>query len=156
MRKLSVFLLAVFVALTSIGCDSNEDDASDAEIFIGTWTVVEVHDEEGDKTSIFDEGINNFSATLNADNEYSLIVDFVDPEREDIPLNGTYTIEADSDDLLLNANLGSGSLPLHFRYEIESENEIELSISETLVQLIFGTEEGTYVGDVTFTIQRQN
>ena len=155
MRKLPVFLLALFVALTSIGCDSNDDDLTDAEIFIGTWTVVEVRDSEGDKTSEFDEGVNNFSATLNTDNTYSLIVDFLDPERTDIPLTGTYTFEPGSDDLILNVNFGGGEIPLHFRYEIESENQIELSISETFVELIFGTEEGTYVGDVTFSIERQ-
>jgi hypothetical protein len=154
MRKLPVFLLALFVALTSIGCDSNEDDPTDAEIFIGTWTVVEVRDSEGDKTSVFDEGVNNFSATLNSDNTYSLIVDFLDPERTDIPLTGTYTIEP-GDVLILRANLGAGELLLPFQYDIESENRINLSISESFVEAIFGTEEGTYVGDVTFRIARQ-
>lgn len=155
MRKLPVFLLALFVSLTSIGCDSNEDDdPTDAEIFIGTWTVVEVHDSEGDKTSLFEEGINNFSATLNSDNNFSLIVDFLDPERTDIPLTGTYSIEP-GDVLILRANLGAGELPLPFQYDIESENRIDLSISETFVEAIFGTEPETYVGDVTFTIERQ-
>jgi len=154
MRKLPVFLLALFVALTSIGCDSSEDDPTDAEIFIGTWTVVEVRDSEGDKTSVFDEGVNNFSATLNSDNTYSLIVDFLDPERTDIPLTGTYTIEP-GDVLILRANLGAGELLLPFQYDIESENRIDLSISESFVEAIFGTEEGTYVGDVTFRIARQ-
>jgi hypothetical protein len=154
MRKLPVFLLALFVALTSIGCDSNEDDPTDAEIFIGTWTVVEVHDDEGDKTSIFEEGVNNFSATLNTDNTYSLIVDFLDPERTDIPLTGTYTIEP-GDMLILRANLGAGELPILFQYDIDSENRIDLTIQDTFVEAIFGTEEGTYVGDVTFRIERQ-
>lgn len=155
MRKLPVFLLALLVALTSTGCDSNEDDPTDAEIFIGTWTVVEVRDSEGDKTALFDEGVNNFSATLNSDNTYLLTVVFQDPERTDVELTGTYTIEPRSDALFLNVNLGGGDIPLHIRYEIESENRIELSIAETFVELIFGAEEGTYVGDVTFTIERQ-
>jgi hypothetical protein len=154
MRKLPVFLLALFVALTSIGCDSNEDDdLTDAEIFIGTWTVVEIHDDEGDKTSIFEEGVNNFSATLNTDNTYSLIVNFVDPQRTDIQLSGTYTIEP-GDMLILRANLGAGELPILFQYDIDSENRIDLTIQDTFVEAIFGTEEGTYVGDVTFRIER--
>lgn len=151
MRKLPVSFLALLVGLISIGCDSAEDDRSDAEIFIGTWSVVEVSDDEGDKTDVFEEGIQEFSATIEADGTYSLLVDFVDPQRPDVPLQGTYELREGDSQIILSA----GPIDLNFGYDIESDDRIDLSINEVFVQQVFGAQPETYDGTVTFTVARQ-
>ena len=151
MRKLPVFVVALLFGLVSIGCDSNEDDLTDAEIFIGSWTVVEVNDEEGDKTDVFQEGVQDFNATINADGTYSLVVDFVDPQRPDVPLQGTYVVDEGGKTIRLNA----GPQVLSFEYDIESEDRIDLSVNEVIVVGAFGAHPDTYDGRVTFTLDRQ-
>ena len=149
MRRLPVYILALFVGLSTIGCDSNEDDKTDTELFVGSWNVVNVKDQEGDKTALFQAGINSFTAQLNADRTYSMAVDFKD--RQDIPLQGTYSIDEGSRSLVLVA----GPQQLAFTYVIRSDDRIDLSIQDVFVEALFGTAPETYVGSVTFSIARQ-
>lgn len=150
MRNVRVLILALLVAFVAVGCDSSDDDQTDAEIFVGSWTVVAVSDDEGDKTAVFAEGVSDFSATLNGDGTYSLVVTFVDPQRPPVPLAGDYTVNDGSKILTLMA----GPQELPFSYDIQSETRIALSLPEAVVRGVFGTQEGTYVGIVTFTVQR--
>lgn len=149
MRKLPVFVFALLLAIAATGCDS-EEDLTESEILVGSWTVVEVSDDEGDKTQVFEQGIDDFSATLRADGTYSLSVDYVDPQRPSTNLQGTYTVDEGGNDLILVA----GPNQLSFDYDIESENRIHLSIPEPIVQGVFQTDPDTYAGTITFTVER--
>ncbi len=150
MRNVRVFMLALLVAVAAVGCDTTEEDElTDAEIFVGSWTVVEVSDDDGDKTSVFAQGVSDFSAIINADT-YSLLVSFVDPDRQPVALSGDYTVNEGGNNLILEA----GPQQLSFSYDIQSENRIRLTLPEAVVRDIFGTQEGTYVGNVTFTVDR--
>lgn len=153
MRKLPVFVFALVLAVAAMGCDS-EDDLTDAEILVGSWTVVEVADDEGDKTDVFQQGVEEFSASLRADGTYELTIDYVDPQRPTVPLQGTYDLDEGANSLELFASLPTGDVNLPFTYDIESENEVDLSISENFVQAVFGVDPETYDGTVVFTIQR--
>lgn len=152
MRRLFVPFVALVLLVAAAGCDSTEnEDLTDAEILIGSWTVVEVRDEEGDKTDVFEQGVQAFSATLTAGGEYTLVVDFVDPDRQDVPLAGTYTVDEGPNSLTLDV----GPQVIPFTYDIESEDRIELSVSDQFIEPIFGTQPETYVGTIVFTIERQ-
>lgn len=146
MRKLSVLLLGVLVALTSIGCDSNEDDLSDAEIFIGTWTLVGLSDDEGDKLALFGQVANGFTATLNSDNTFHVLVDYI--AEDDLEIDGTYTVTEGVRTLVLS----TAGLNPPFDYEIENENRIVLSANAAIVNALFQTT--AYVGTVDIVIQR--
>jgi hypothetical protein len=154
MRKLSTGLVAVVLAFAAAACDSNEEDLSDLEILVGSWTVVEVSDTEGDKTAIFEEGVQNFTATLNVDGSYSMLLDFVEPARPDIPLQGDYILHEGPNELELHATLLGNPVVLPFEYRIETEDRVDLLISDELVEPVFGTQPDTYVGTITFTIAR--
>lgn len=154
MRKLSTFFSVLLLAFVVSACDTTEDELDDSEVFIGSWTVVEVRDEEGDKTAVFNEDIDSFSTEIEANGDFSLTVDYAD-QRPTIPLTGTYTIDEDLNALTLNGEIGGSAVPpLVFDYEIVSENEIELSIDDDWIEAVFGTEPATYVGEVTFTVER--
>lgn len=148
MRKLPVFLLALFVGLTSIGCDStsSEDDLSDSEIFVGTWALVGLSDDEGDKLTLFSQVANSFTAILNADDSFSVLIDY--EAQDDLQLSGTYLITEGAKLIVLS----SGGLGAPFTYDIESENRIELSAQAAIVNALFQTE--AYVGTVRIVIQR--
>jgi hypothetical protein len=151
MRRLPVFVLALLFGLTALGCDSNEDDdLTEAEILVGEWTVTAVSDNEGDKTSVFTQGVESFSANLTAAGTYNVLVVFTD-ERPDVPLAGTYTLNEGANSLVLIA----GPLQLPFTYDIVSEDEIDLTTQDAFVEALFGTAPETYVGNVTFTIERE-
>ncbi len=150
MRNLRVFLGALLLALVAVGCDSAEEDLTDAEIFVGSWTVVAVSDSEGDKTDVFSEGVSSFSATINDDGTYSLVVSFVDPDRSPVALAGDYTVDEGGENLMLSA----GAQQLNFMYDIRSENRIDLSLPAAVVAAVFGTQPDTYSDTVTFTVDR--
>ncbi len=147
MRKSSVFLLVLLFALTSIGCDSTEDDdPSDAEIFVGTWTLVGLSDDEGDKLALFGQVANGFTATLRGDNTFHVLVDYI--QQDDLEIAGTYTVNEDATTLVLSI----GTQNPAFDYQIENENRIVLFAPAVIVNTLFQTS--AYVGQVRITIQR--
>lgn len=121
MRKISLFLL--IFGLIAIGCDSNDDgddDPSDAERFVGTWSLNDVSDAEGDVN--LEANFNSIAATFNADDTFSIAIDAVEGGT-DLNLTGTWTLVEASETLTLNATVpGIGSIPLTFNYEFSGEN----------------------------------
>lgn len=146
MRKVSVVFVAALFALTSMGCDSNEDELSDAEIFVGTWTLVGLSDDEGDKLAVFQQVANGFTATLNSDNTFHVLVDYAN--QDDLELQGTYTVTEATRTLVLS----TAGLNPPFDYEIENENRIILSANAAIVNALF--ETNVYEGMVDIVIQR--
>lgn len=154
LHKLFLSILTVALLFTAVGCDSNDDDDSDADVFVGTWTVQSISDDQGDKTAVFGAGVQSFVATLNANGNYSIVVDYnAAAEAQgatDVNLAGTYTVTETSNTVTLSVPSLGASLPL--TYNIQNNNTIVLSGPATLINLAFGTTN--YTGTVELTITR--
>lgn len=150
MRKLPVFVLALLFGLTSIGCDSAEDDPSDAEVFVGTWNLISLTDGEGDKTAAFATIANSFRTTLESDNEFEINVDYKEETGlTDRVIPGTYSVVEDAKKLILTPPAGPN---VPFDYEILNESRIRLSTAADFVNGMFNTE--SYQGTVVITIEK--
>ena len=153
-RKLFFSILTVALLFVATGCDSNDDDDSDADVFVGTWTVQSIADDEGDKTAIFGAGVESFVATLNADGSYTIVVDYNATAEAagavDRNLAGSYTVVEAANTVTLSVTSLGASLPL--TYDIQNNNTIALTGNADLINLAFGTM--TYTGDVVLTITR--
>lgn len=151
MRKLSAIILGLFVALSFVGCDSNEDDLTDAEIFVGSWTLVSISDAEGDQTQGFAGLAESLDITFAADGEFTLLLDYrEDSGRPDVPLQGTYELNEGANSLVLN--IADGPSP-PFSYDIENEDEISLSSQAEIVNTLFNPTT-PYEGEVRVVMRR--
>ena len=153
-RKLFFSILTVALLFVATGCDSNDDDDSDADVFVGTWTVQSIADDEGDKTAIFGAGVQSFVATLNADGSYTILVDYNAAAESqgavDRNLAGNYTVTESANSVVLSVTSLGASIPL--TYDIQNNNTIALTGQALLINQAFGTT--TYTGTVVLTITR--
>ena len=150
MRKLPVFVVALLLGLASIGCDSNEDDLTDAEILLGTWTLVQLTDDEGDKTAAFAQLANSFEATLNNDDTYEINVDYkAETGRDPLVILGTYEVKEGDKTLEISTPLGQD---IPFLYDIEEEDRVQLAANAQFINALFNAT--SYVGTVEITIEK--
>jgi len=157
MRRLPVFVLALLIGVTAVGCDSNDDDdPSDAEIFVGTWTLVSISDQTGDRTGGFAPFLaapitanfasnNTFAVTINynAQAEQAGLTDRVIP--------GSFVIEAGAKSLQLSPTGFGATVP--FDYTITNDNQITLTADAAFMNVLF-TPQTAFQGRVTLSIQR--
>ena len=146
MRRLPVFILALLVGLSTIGCDSNEDDPSDAELFVGIWGLVSISDGGGDKTPLLQAAANSLVAQLNSNNTFSVIIDY--KEQADLNLGGAYTVDEGAKQLILTVGPQSPA----FSYSFTNDNQVTLSAPSQIVNGLFATT--IYSGTVNITIRR--
>lgn len=141
-------LLAFLVA----GCDSNDDDPSDAERFVGTWVAAGITDSNGDQSAELVALVNSLTAVFQAGDEdpaFSITVDYKDDAgREDVTLNGTYTVDDGPRTLTLTTPMGA-SLP--FTYAFQSDTQVSLSSNAAFINPIFNPST-PYEGTVTTTV----
>lgn len=147
MRRLPVFVLALVLGISTLGCDSSEDDPSDAELFVGTWALVSIADGGGDKTPVLLAAANSMMAQLNSDNTFEIDVDY--KQQTDLHLEGTYTVNEGAKQLILT--VGPQNPP--FGYSFASDNRVTLSAGSDIVNGLFGTT--LYTGTVIMTIEKQ-
>jgi hypothetical protein len=157
MKRRSYILPALVAAsigwLAVSGCDST--DTSDLDRFIGTWTLTEARDAEGDKTAVF-AALGSLTLTLNDDDTHLLEIDLTDPEGEDVSLPGTYTVSEVEQLLQLAITFGGVPVNLPFDYSIEDEDTIVLTAGSAVIVALLGEAGSLLVGDVTLTIERVN
>ena len=152
MRRLPVFILALFVGLSVVGCDSNEDDPSDAELLVGTWAMVNITDATGDKTAGFAELTDGVTASFTTQNAFTILVNYKESvPRPDQTVPGTYTLDAGAKALVL-ATAGGGP-SLAFTYSFVNDNQLRLSADAAFINALFQPVT-PYQGQVTITIQR--
>ena len=159
LRKLLYPVLAVLVLVSFVGCDSDDDDeTSDADLFIGTWAATGVEDAEGDQTQSFAGNVNAFTVTFENNTEYDLNVDFAD-ERQDIGVdNGFYTVNEGTNtvSLTIPAEVAGAALTLPMGYAFSDGNDTVTLRAEGgllgAVNRLFGSN---YQGFVEITLTRQ-
>ena len=153
MRILKHIALSMLLMATLVACDSN-DDESDANAFVGNWTVVSIADATGDQTQTFGIVVESFVVDFEGDDTFDLTVSFTDldpAQREPITLAGTYSVNEGSSSITLSGSLGGLPVTLAFGYEIVSDSRINLTIGSLAVNQLFGT---AYEGNVQLTVAR--
>ncbi|MDX1487849.1 MAG: hypothetical protein R3268_06600 [Acidiferrobacterales bacterium] len=156
LRNLLFSTLAVLVLFTAVGCDSNDDDQSDAELFIGSWNAVGVSDGTGDQTAGFASSVSQFRVTFKSNDTYDLSVAFTD-ERSPIQFSGapyTVTESSNSINLIIPAAVAGTQLTFPFTYNFENDDRVALTLGSSalpFLNVLFGT---TYVNPVTVTVAR--
>ena len=150
---LSILALLVFLVA---GCDSNDDDPSDAERFVGTWTSTGISDSNGDQSAELVALVNSLTAVFQAGDEdpaFLITVDYKDDSgREDLMLPGTYEVDDGPRTLTLTIPTGA-SLP--FTYAFQSDIQVNLSSSAAFINPIFNPST-PYEGRATITVQKQS
>ena len=150
--KYLVFLPAIALLFTMTACDSSDDDASDAELFVGEWVVDETMDGSGsvdlptfsDTFFIFADG---GTATIRAVG--------VDPANT-VELSGSYAVNEASNVITVSiAITGLGTVPLTATYAFNGNDGVTLTIGAQTAALLgplFGTQ---FDGAVTLTLVRE-
>lgn len=146
MKALSKVLMLALISIFAVGCDS---EATDAERFVGTWTLQSIGDARGDITTVFKQSVSNFQVTLNADKSDKLLVTYTAAAKaagaKDIDNAGTYEVIETSKTLQLK-NLGN-TLPLTYAFTAGNEKEVTFTAQAALVNAVFGSNQ--YQGTVT-------
>lgn len=154
MRKISFFLMFIGLAVFSMGCDSNDDDAADTNPLVGAWGLGGLADASGDRTAGFAEGFNSVEITFNADNSMTMVVDSK-VDGGDLSATGTYTSNASAKTVTASLSLGGQALPpLSFTYAEINANTIALTATGN-TSVLLGQVFATSLADpVTITVVR--
>ena len=158
MRKINSLLLIALLAFAGVGCDSNDDKNNDADLFVGTWALTGVSDDDGDALAAF---ATNFDSIMLANASAGTFVLTVDPKvGDDIVLNGTYTVKSSNNSFILFATveLVPGSpqtIPLNFTYEFDGDDTIVLTSDTGTATLLSTMFDGVdLVGQAVITVSR--
>jgi hypothetical protein len=156
MRRRATYGVVLLVATLFAACDSNDDGPTEAELFVGTWTLTRVEDAAGDKTSLVSQQ-GTLTVQLAADGTYVLRFDRpTDPDQES---TNTYALDEVDDVLTLQADnpLSGGTFPVAVTYAFQGEDEVVLTIRPEYALLInaaLGGAFGEIQGTVRLTIRR--
>lgn len=155
MRKISLLLMFIGLAVVSMGCDSNDDDSSDASALEGSWQLGGLSDASGDRTAGFADGFNSVIITFGADGTMTMAVDSK-VDGGDLNATGTYTENATTKAVTANLSLGGQALPpLTFTYSEVNANTVALTATGN-TSVLLGQVFATSLADpVTITVVRQ-
>ncbi|MDX1547738.1 MAG: hypothetical protein R3247_12155 [Rhodothermales bacterium] len=155
-RTLFYSFLTLALLVTAVGCDSSDDDGdSDADVFVGTWAVVGIADDEGDQTLSFSQLVDAGTVNFTASNNFTLAVDYNEVAEAqgitDVTIPGTYVVDEGAETITLNTPLGA----LAFDYEIVNNDRIRVSTGAPTLNIALGLSgDRAYTGTVTLTVQR--
>lgn len=146
--------LSLVLAVVLAGCDS-AGIVLNSQYYVGSWTLVSVSDEGGDRTEEVLAAIDDFDVDFDPDGSFVLDVDFnvvVNAAgQDDIRLPGDYQATETTLVLLLE-----GGIAASFFAEAESESRVLLTVPTALISQILGSELGIdFDGDVTLGLRRQ-
>lgn len=151
-------LWSCFVAVLAFGlvaCDSdsdNEEPLTDAEKFIGTWTVQTVVDDSGDQTNRFFESTNSVTLQFATNSLYSLVAD-AKSDSLDQTIEGGYTVSEGSRAVTLAASILGQDVDLVATYAFLNDNTVELRTDSFVLNAVLQPEE-PLVGVVVLTVTR--
>lgn len=152
MRKLLplALILALFVG---VGCDSNDEGVSDTELFVGTWTVVNVTNDSGganetDLTQALvgaNGTLNSLSLGFNTNNTYTLNADYRSADTPDVVVAGapfTYTVNERTNQITLQlpSPTGSGTIPAQIGYSFNGDDEFTALLPSVVMNALFSTD----------------
>ena len=156
MRGWKAYGVAVLLAALMVGCDSgSDDDLSETELFVGTWTVASVRDDEGDKTPVVN-ALGTMSATFESGGAFELTFDAAQQGVPDQTASGTYTVNEALNVIMLNATVQGTTFPVPVEFTFEGEDRVTLSIPELAVDVVASqiAAFGALEGEVSLTLAR--
>lgn len=152
MRKLSVYILLFGLMLVGVACDnSGNNDPSDGDAFIGSWSLGGVNDAQGDRTAAFVEGFNSVIIGFQRDGGFTLNVDAV-VDAGDANYSGEYGIVESNTTVSVSIVANGTSLPLTFSYNIVNDKQIKLTASGTTSALLASLFSTSFTAPVTITL----
>lgn len=153
LTRKALTLLPIFVLLFGVtACDSNDNNATDSELFLGSWVVDETTDGSGTVdlaafTDTFFTFADSGTATIRAVG--------VDPANT-VELTGSYAVNEATNSVTVSiAITGLGTVPLTATYSFNGNDTVTLTIGASTAALLgplFGTQ---FDGAVTLTLTRQ-
>ncbi len=155
-NRIFKLLLVLFASVALVGCDSSDDEdaGSDAETFLGAWQIVSAADQGGmrDQTAIF-SALGTLTVTLNEDQSYSLVLNYADPQTDDLAITGTYSVNEVSSRLVLSVQLeGLPQVDLTLSYNFISDTEVDFTADATTLAILLGAELD---GEMVLNAQKQ-
>jgi hypothetical protein len=142
MRKFFPLLLVLALA----ACDSSDDGPSDAERFVGNWTVDRVISNSGtgsetDVTAgvLGASGVlSRLSASFADDGTVVLSADFRDAGQEDQSVAGTYEVQESISTIRLNISVPgtTTTFPVASRYSFDGDDAVSVTLPALVVNTI--------------------
>ncbi len=170
-------VIALFIG---VGCDSSNDEQSDADRLVGTWAVVDLRNDadpnvagsgESVGAALFgtgstQTGVRSFTITFSDRGTYDLLIDYRDESVEDVPITGQqFTLNEVTKSLRLFVPLslvqpGSpGSAPFPFDYAMTSDRNLSVFFSGVFLNQLFREADsdisGLFEGSVAADFQKQ-
>lgn len=147
-----LFILPLAALLFGVtACDSNDEDATDSDLFVGSWVVDETMDGSGSvDLPAFSDTFFDFSDSGTA----TIRAIGIDPANS-VQLSGSYAVNEGSRAITVSITIeGLGTVPLSANYAFNGNDEVSLTIAPATAALLgplFGT---TFDGSVTLTLLR--
>lgn len=149
MRKISLFLL--IFGLIAVGCDSNDDDPSDAELFVGDWALSSLTDAEG---AVALELYTAVSVSFDSDDSFSLDLEGGEGVP-DLAISGNFVVTEADGEIRLNAVIPNvGSIPLTFTYEFDGDDSVDLIAGPQTTAALNSVLGLELTSPVTFSVTR--
>lgn len=144
--------LAAVLLVVPTGCGTSIGSGIDAAFFVGSWGLVGVTDESGDRTNAVNMVVDEMLVTFTADGAFTLVVDYTpaagQPQQTII---GTYTVTPTGQLILTTPEAA-----LAFNATAEGANGVALTAPAVLVEAVIagtGADIGL-VGSVTLRLGR--
>jgi len=168
-------LALLALSFVAVGCDSGEDEATDAELFVGTFNVTKLEHNvtassatqvtgvlksaPNSSQTPFPYTVDDIKVTLTEAKTFTITVNYraeingapaAQGGRPDQTVAGTYTIAEASKTLTLN--ITGFSTPVQAAYTISETGQATLSVPSVVFNQIFGVT--MYQGTVRITMQK--
>jgi hypothetical protein len=149
-------LLVPLLAFALAGCDSSEDGGLTASYFVGTWTLVGVSDDSGDRTSEVEQVLDDLTIDFEAGGQFAMAIDYSaavnNSGTPDETITGNYDVSS-SGDLVMTPSADVG---VAFDVDTEGNSRADLSAPAAIInQLLNGSAVNlVFVGTAVLTIER--
>ncbi|HYE95378.1 MAG TPA: hypothetical protein VD962_04165 [Rubricoccaceae bacterium] len=146
--------LPLAFAILLAACDGGNDGGPDLSYFVGSWTLVGVEDDTGDRTADLDSLLDAMTVSFTAAGAFTLLVDYTqavnDGGTADATINGTYDLASDGR-LILSTTGAAAQFGV-----VRRETEMDLSGSALVLNQILDTTvlDVGLMGTVVLTLAR--
>jgi hypothetical protein len=133
----------------AIGCDSNDDELSDSERFVGDWDITAVGDSDGDQTADFEAGFDGVTVVFTQGGTFTLTADPI--QGDDVVLEGPYNVNETAKQVTVTISFGGQNIPLSLPYNFNGDDEVTLSALAAILNPLLGI---SLTGTAVITLSR--
>lgn len=154
-RLLPVLLLA----LAAAGCDGTDEIVLDADFYVGTWTLVSVADDAGDRSAEALALLEALTVRFDADGSFRLDADFVPlvnaAGQPDVTTEGTFQARPEISALVLQVLVEGQTVAPSFQAAADTRSDVTLTAPAVIVEQLLGALQIDFSGNVVLGIRRQ-